>query len=54
MCTIVGYSAACDFTLALLPWKILMGFHMYRREKIGVAIAMSMGILYVPISVFHF
>ncbi|KAK3938425.1 putative integral membrane protein [Diplogelasinospora grovesii] len=37
-------SAAFDFGLALLPWKILMSFHMYRREKVGVAIAMSMGV----------
>ncbi|EGO52363.1 hypothetical protein NEUTE1DRAFT_90554 [Neurospora tetrasperma FGSC 2508] len=38
------YSAVCDFVLALLPWRILMRFHMYRGEKVGVAIAMSMGV----------
>ncbi|CAK7216093.1 hypothetical protein SBRCBS47491_002715 [Sporothrix bragantina] len=42
---VVGaYSSSCDLALALLPWRILMQFRMYRREKIGVALAMSMGI----------
>jgi hypothetical protein len=41
-------SALCDFALALLPWRLLLRFNMYNREKIGVAIAMSMGVLYVP------
>ncbi|KAA8635303.1 hypothetical protein SMACR_01590 [Sordaria macrospora] len=38
------YSALCDIVLAILPWRILLRFHMYRGEKIGVAVAMSMGI----------
>ncbi|KAH8891803.1 hypothetical protein GQ53DRAFT_746288 [Thozetella sp. PMI_491] len=43
---VVGaYSALCDFVLAFLPWKILLSFRMYRREKIGVAAAMSAGVL---------
>jgi hypothetical protein len=33
-----------DITLALLPWKFLWGLQMKRKEKIGVGIAMSMGI----------
>ncbi|KAL2268831.1 hypothetical protein VTJ83DRAFT_3677 [Remersonia thermophila] len=37
-------SAFCDFALALLPWRLLLRFNMYNREKIGVAICMSMGI----------
>ncbi|KAI1495427.1 hypothetical protein F5X99DRAFT_426798 [Biscogniauxia marginata] len=37
------YSSIMDFVLAFLPWKILMGMVMLRREKIGVAVAMSMG-----------
>ncbi|CAK7225184.1 hypothetical protein SCUCBS95973_005775 [Sporothrix curviconia] len=42
---VVGaYSSGCDLALALLPWRILMQFRMYRREKIGVALAMSMGV----------
>jgi hypothetical protein len=34
-----------DFFLALLPWKILWNLQMNNRDKIGLAIAMSMGIL---------
>ncbi|KAL2169408.1 hypothetical protein VTG60DRAFT_6037 [Thermothelomyces hinnuleus] len=30
--------------LALLPWRLLLRFDMYNKEKVGVAIAMSMGI----------
>ncbi|KAH6854779.1 hypothetical protein B0I37DRAFT_39548 [Chaetomium sp. MPI-CAGE-AT-0009] len=37
-------SALCDFSLALLPWRFLLKYDMYNREKIGVAIAMSMGV----------
>jgi len=39
-----AYSAAMDFTLALLPWTIVWNLRMRRTDKIGVAIAMSMGI----------
>ncbi|EFX02151.1 hypothetical protein CMQ_2200 [Grosmannia clavigera kw1407] len=39
-----SYMAFCDIVLALLPWGILMRFRMYRREKISIAIAMSMGV----------
>lgn len=38
-CTIV------DFALALLPWKLLWGLQLKTREKVGVGIAMSMGLL---------
>jgi hypothetical protein len=38
-------SAFCDFALALLPWRLLLRYDMYNREKIGVAICMSMGIM---------
>ena len=34
-----------DFILAMIPWKLLVGLHMRRREKIGIGIAMSMGVL---------
>lgn len=40
----IAYSAAMDFTLALLPWKIIWALQMKRVEKIGVAVAMSMGV----------
>lgn len=44
---LVAYSAATDFILALLPWVILWKLQMKKREKFGVAVAMSLGILYV-------
>jgi hypothetical protein len=34
-----------DIALALLPWQTIWKLQMKKREKIGVAIAMSMGIL---------
>lgn len=40
-----GYSAAAEFALALLPWKVIWKLQMKRKEKVGVALAMSMGIL---------
>ncbi|KAH7038982.1 hypothetical protein B0J12DRAFT_764519 [Macrophomina phaseolina] len=39
-----AYSAAMDIILALLPWKVIMILNMRRAEKVGVALAMSMGI----------
>ncbi len=44
MCA-AGYSALLDFVLALLPWQIIWRLQMKTREKFGVGIAMSMGIL---------
>jgi hypothetical protein len=40
-----GYSGIMDFILALLPWKVIWKLQMKRKEKFGVALAMSMGIL---------
>lgn len=34
-----------DVVLALLPWPIIWKLQMKRKEKIGVALAMSMGVL---------
>lgn len=34
-----------DITLALLPWKIILSMTMNKREKLGVLLAMSMGVL---------
>lgn len=39
-----GYSALVDFTFAALPWKFLWSLQMRRKEKLGVMLAMSMGI----------
>ncbi|KAJ4333205.1 hypothetical protein N0V95_009486 [Ascochyta clinopodiicola] len=40
-----AWCAAADFALALLPWKLILGLQMRMREKVGVGIAMSMGVL---------
>jgi len=42
-----AYSAAMDFVLALIPWKILLELNMKRAERMGAAIAMSMGVMWV-------
>jgi hypothetical protein len=42
-----AWCAIADFALALIPWKIIWGLQLKFREKIGVGIAMSMGILFV-------
>jgi len=39
------YSALMDFILALLPWFLVWRLQMKRREKLGVALAMSLGVL---------
>lgn len=40
-----SWCAAADFALALLPWKLVWGLQLKRREKLGVGIAMSIGVL---------
>ncbi|KAG7054304.1 putative integral membrane protein [Colletotrichum scovillei] len=39
-----AYSAFMDFFLSLLPWKIVWPMHLSTREKVGICVAMSMGI----------
>ncbi|KKK14913.1 hypothetical protein AOCH_001209 [Aspergillus ochraceoroseus] len=39
-----AYSGMQDFILALLPWTIVWNLQMKKKEKIGVAIAMSLGV----------
>ncbi|ENI00973.1 hypothetical protein COCC4DRAFT_65104 [Bipolaris maydis ATCC 48331] len=39
------WSALMDVSLAILPWKILSNLQMRTAEKIGVCVAMSLGIL---------
>lgn len=41
----LAYSGCMDFILALLPWLVIWKLQMKRREKLGIAIAMSLGIL---------
>jgi hypothetical protein len=40
-----AWCVAADFTLALMPWYLIWGLQMKVQEKIGVGIAMSMGLL---------
>lgn len=40
-----AWCAWIDFALALIPWKLVWGLNLRTREKIGVGIAMSMGLL---------
>jgi len=43
--TLSVYSATMDLSLALLPWTLVWKLQMKPAEKIGVAVAMSMGLL---------
>ncbi|KAK1753661.1 hypothetical protein QBC47DRAFT_424162 [Echria macrotheca] len=38
------YSAIMDLVLAFLPWKYIWDLQMSKKEKIGVVVAMSMGV----------
>lgn len=40
-----AYSAAMDFLLAFLPWPLIWGLQMQKKEKLGIALAMSLGCL---------
>lgn len=37
-----AYSAAMDFILAMIPWSIIMKLNMAFKEKLGVAVCMSL------------
>ncbi|KAG8162936.1 hypothetical protein KVR01_007414 [Diaporthe batatas] len=39
-----AYSGCMDVVMAVLPWRIIWETRMERREKIGVLVAMSMGL----------
>jgi hypothetical protein len=39
------WSALMDVSLALLPWTILWNLQMRPAEKVGVGVAMSLGLL---------
>lgn len=41
----LAYSGAQDFVLALLPWTLVWNLQMKKKEKIGIAFAMSLGVL---------
>lgn len=40
-----AYSGCMDFILALLPWAVIWKLQMKKREKFGIAVAMSLGVL---------
>ncbi|KAF3401588.1 hypothetical protein F1880_010034 [Penicillium rolfsii] len=39
-----AYSGAQDFVLALLPWSLVWNLQMKKKEKLGIAFAMSLGV----------
>ncbi|KAK4214934.1 hypothetical protein QBC37DRAFT_439838 [Rhypophila decipiens] len=39
-----AYSGLMDIVLALLPWSVLWNLQIRRKEKIGIAVAMGMGV----------
>lgn len=39
-----SYSAAMDILLAMVPWSVVMNLKMHMKEKIGVALCMSLGV----------
>jgi hypothetical protein len=45
--------ALMDISLALLPWKILWGLSMRMTDKLGVCLAMSLGLLCVFLARSH-
>ncbi|KAJ0115081.1 hypothetical protein N8I77_009725 [Diaporthe amygdali] len=40
-----AYSAAADFALAVIPWVLIWNLQMNLKEKVGVGICMSLGII---------
>lgn len=40
-----AYSALMDILLAMIPWTVIMRLRMHMKEKIGVAVCMSLGIV---------
>lgn len=40
-----SYSATMDILLAVVPWTVIMKLQMESKEKIGVAVCMSLGIV---------
>ncbi|KAK6219091.1 hypothetical protein LQW54_002593 [Pestalotiopsis sp. IQ-011] len=40
-----AYSAAMDWILALIPWSVIMKLNIRTKEKIGIAVCMSLGFL---------
>ncbi|KAJ4387463.1 hypothetical protein N0V93_008055 [Gnomoniopsis smithogilvyi] len=47
-----SYSALIDIILAFLPWKFVWSLQMKTKEKVGVALAMSLGVFAGITSIF--
>lgn len=45
-----AYSGAMDLVLCVLAWVIIWKLQVSAREKIGVGIALTFGVLYVPLA----
>lgn len=43
-----------DFFFALFPWLFLWQLQMNQREKMVIAISLSLGLLYVPPTIWPF
>jgi hypothetical protein len=45
-----GWSGSADVVLALFPWTILFSMRqtLNAKERLGIALAMSMGVMYGP------
>lgn len=43
--TCPAYSGIIDLILAAIPWIVLKDLQIKRKEKIGIALAMSMGVV---------
>lgn len=42
---VLAYGGCMDMLLALLPWKMIWKLQMKKKEKVAIALAMSMGVL---------
>jgi hypothetical protein len=49
-----AWSAASDFALTILAWRVVWSMRMRTKEKIGVAIALSFGLLSGAITIFRY
>jgi hypothetical protein len=43
--SILAWFVAADFSFAILPWFVVWDLNMKRKEKITVAVGLSLGIL---------
>ncbi|KAF3763980.1 hypothetical protein M406DRAFT_240457, partial [Cryphonectria parasitica EP155] len=51
--TAAAYSAGMDILLAAVPWAVIMRLKMHTKEKLGVAVCMSLGVIAAITSIFR-